>query len=271
MPGSELRVGGPFCRPGGSSLDAATQRADERVAQGRRLDRLRRGGPRLRRGDRGGRRRRGRRSAAQRRRAPPGSRRSARGRRGPASGGRPRRHRTPTRRPLPRRAPRRQSPGAVTAMPRCSSWATRIRRFVGLSSTTSTRRPVSSTGATGCPAPAPSPTTASASGTRIVSVNVLPSPGMPLLSATSEPSISSARRRLIARPRPVPPNRRAIDASAWLNDWNSRPIRSAGMPIPVSGTASRISHVASAGRAGGVGLARRAAIRSPARRPRRSR
>ena len=111
-----------------------------------------------------------------------------------------------------------------------------------MSSTTSTRRPASSTGATGGVARAPSATAASASGTRIVSVNVLPSPGTPLLSATSEPSISSDRRRLIARPRPVPPNRRAIVASAWLNDWNRRPIRSAGMPIPVSETASRISH-----------------------------
>ena len=58
-----------------------------------------------------------------------------------------------------------------------------------------------------------------------------------LLSAVTVPSMSSARRRLIASPRPVPPYRRAIDASAWLNDLNSRPSRSGGMPMPVSLTA----------------------------------
>ena len=81
---------------------------------------------------------------------------------------------------------------------------------------------------------APTATAACAPAPGSSSVNVLPSPGTPALSATSDPSISSERRRLIASPRPVPPNRRAIDASAWLNDWKSRPIRSGGMPMPVS-------------------------------------
>ena len=45
----------------------------------------------------------------------------------------------------------------------------------------------------------------------------------------------------MARPRPVPPYRREIDASAWLNDWNRRPIRSGGMPMPVSRTSTVIS------------------------------
>ena len=60
----------------------------------------------------------------------------------------------------------------------------------------------------------------------------------------SRPS-SSASRRLMASPRPVPPYRREIDASAWLNDWKSRSIRSAGMPMPVSRTS-----IASAQRSG---------------------
>jgi hypothetical protein len=39
---------------------------------------------------------------------------------------------------------------------------------------------------------------------------------------------------LIARPRPVPPYFRAVDASAWENSWNSLPICSRVMPTPVS-------------------------------------
>ena len=46
---------------------------------------------------------------------------------------------------------------------------------------------------------------AAAAGARNVSRKRLPWPPAPLLSATSVPSISSARRRLMASPRPVPP------------------------------------------------------------------
>ena len=38
------------------------------------------------------------------------------------------------------------------------------------------------------------------------------------------PPISSASRRLIARPRPVPPYLRVVDESTCEKDWNSRPI-----------------------------------------------
>ena len=58
----------------------------------------------------------------------------------------------------------------------------------------------------------------------IVTWKVLPSPGTPALSAHIVPPIASASRFEIASPSPVPPYRRLIDASAWLNDWNSRPI-----------------------------------------------
>ena len=121
----------------------------------------------------------------------------------------------------------RGEPVALKVIPQRSSSLVTIRRFVALSSTTRTWRPLRSTptigdGASGEPV-------ASAS---IVSRNVLPWPATPVLSATSDPCMSSARRRLIARPRPVPPYRREIEASAWLNDWNSRAIRSGGMPMP---------------------------------------
>ena len=60
----------------------------------------------------------------------------------------------------------------------------------------------------------------------IVRWNVLPSPGTPALSAHIVPPIASASRLEIASPRPVPPYLRLVAASAWLNDWNMRPIDS---------------------------------------------
>ncbi len=37
-------------------------------------------------------------------------------------------------------------------------------------------------------------------------------------------------------PRPVPPNRRVVDESAWAKAWNSSPESSTAMPMPVSRT-----------------------------------
>jgi len=48
------------------------------------------------------------------------------------------------------------------------------------------------------------------------------------------PPMRSTRRRLIASPRPVPPKRRVVETSTWVNEWNSRPMASGGMPMPVS-------------------------------------
>ena len=48
--------------------------------------------------------------------------------------------------------------------------------------------------------------------TSIVAVNVLPRPGS--LWTVSVPPIASTIRRLIARPRPVPPNFRVTELSA---------------------------------------------------------
>ena len=78
---------------------------------------------------------------------------------------------------------------------------------------------------------------ASAVGAWIVKKNVDPLPG-PSLVAHMRPPISSARRLLIARPRPVPPYLRVVDESACENDWNSRPMPSADRPMPVSRTAN---------------------------------
>src|SRR4030095_14035112 len=50
----------------------------------------------------------------------------------------------------------------------------------------------------------------------------------------------------MARPSPVPPYRRVVEASIWLNDWNSRSSRSGAIPMPVSRTENARSY----GRAG---------------------
>ncbi len=69
--------------------------------------------------------------------APTGSPRPGPCRRARASAGRSRRRRTPPAWPSPGRAPRATTPVAVTTSPSRSSWLTRIRRLVALSSTTS--------------------------------------------------------------------------------------------------------------------------------------
>ena len=105
-------------------------------------------------------------------------------------------------------------------------------RLDSLSSTTSTRRPMRpSIVISGRASPVPG-----ATGETSVKWNVLPLPGSPSLSAQTLPPISSASRRLIASPRPVPPNRRVTDASAWLNDWNRRSSSPAECPRPCRGS-----------------------------------
>ena len=64
---------------------------------------------------------------------------------------------------------------------------------------------------------------------------VLPTPAW--LSTQIRPPIISTSRLLIASPRPVPPNLRVVEASAWLNAWNRRAICSGVIPMPVSRTA----------------------------------
>ncbi len=57
-------------------------------------------------------------------------------------------------------------------------------------------------------------------GSRIVKVE--PRPGS--LSTVISPPIIWQKRRLITRPRPVPPYLLAVEEEAWENSWNSLPI-----------------------------------------------
>ena len=64
----------------------------------------------------------------------------------------------------------------------------------------------------------------------------MPAPGA--LVIVISPPISSARRRQITRPRPVPPKRRVVPTPACVKGWKSSSWTSAAMPMPVSRTAS---------------------------------
>ena len=65
---------------------------------------------------------------------------------------------------------------------------------------------------------------------------VLPLPGS--LSAQMAPPISSTSLLEIVSPSPVPPKRRVVDPSACSNGWKMVCNLSAGMPMPVSETAT---------------------------------
>ena len=119
-------------------------------------------------------------------------------------------------------------------MPQACNCRVRMRRLVALSSTIRTRFSFRAGWM-------PCRSRRLRSGIATVSVWMVkwkaePSPGIPLLSAHILPPIRLVRRLLMANPRPVPPYLREVEESAWLKDWNSRPIRSAGMPMPVSRT-----------------------------------
>ena len=201
-----IAIGRPPAPAAGRVTRRPEQDRCDRVVQGGRLDRLRQPGRHRRslavaqadrREDDDGRRRR----AAVRRGADDRGRR-ARRRPSRASGDPTARCRI-ARPPRASRAPRAASPSRAAPSPTRAVCATRIRRFVALSSTMSTVRP----GEVGLdPHRARGRhRAAAATGMRTMRWKTLPSPATPLLSAVSEPSISSARRRLIARPRPVPP------------------------------------------------------------------
>ena len=125
--------------------------------------------------------------------------------------------------PSQRSASRRRCRWRATACPTWPPAGRATRRLVALSSTTSTRLPCSA----GC-APTKSRWRAGGSsahaGASMVNWNVEPVPGR-RSRAHMRPPISSARRLLIARPRPVPPYLRVVEESACVNDWNSRPMR----------------------------------------------
>ena len=110
-----------------------------------------------------------------------------------------------------------------------------MRRFVGLSSTHSARSPSRAAGRKGAGGGASeAPTTTSKA-----NVEPWPGAGAGTLSTVTPPPISVASRREMARPSPVPPYFRVVDASAWVNAWNSRACCRAVIPTPVSRTANR--------------------------------
>ena len=71
-------------------------------------------------------------------------------------------------------------------------------------------------------------------GRRTVKIEPLPAS---LVTLTSPP-IMRASLRVMASPRPVPPKRRAVEESAWVNSSNSFACCSGVMPMPVSATAN---------------------------------
>ena len=71
--------------------------------------------------------------------------------------------------------------------------------------------------------------------------NVDPFPGS--LSTVMSPPIIWQKRLLMARPRPVQPYLLAVAEDACENSWNSLPICSGVMPMPVSATESVIQSV----------------------------
>ena len=100
-------------------------------------------------------------------------------------------------------------------------------RFVGLSSTASTRCPQSWNGSVSVS------TVAAACFSSVSSnQNVLPLPGS--LSSQMRPPMSSISCRVIVSPSPVPPYRRVVLPSAWVKLSNTAACCSTGMPIPVS-------------------------------------
>ena len=153
-----------------------------------------------------------------------------------------------------------------TSVIRCPIFSSRRRArrwFTGLSSATRMRRPrpsslgtggnmggskggasgidarAASNGDKGRSGPACSCTAASRSGT--LKRKVLPSPGA--LSTAISPCIKMASRRQIVKPRPVPPNWRVVEPSTWAKASKIIACLSAGMPMPVSATASTTRHV----------------------------
>jgi hypothetical protein len=50
-------------------------------------------------------------------------------------------------------------------------------------------------------------------------VKVVPAPASPALCSVIAPPINVINCRLMASPNPVPPKRRAIELSSWLNGW----------------------------------------------------
>ena len=109
-------------------------------------------------------------------------------------------------------------------------WVSSVRRWRsrGSAQMNSTRRGASA--ATACRSPA-------TLNSGISIQNVEPAPGRDC--TPMRPCIRSTMRLQMVRPRPVPPYRRVVDASAWVKAWNSRACCCSSMPMPVSRTSKR--------------------------------
>ena len=124
---------------------------------------------------------------------------------------------------------------SVCRQPQASSMPATTLRLVALSSTARMRTPVTSIGSRRS-SPLPR-TVASCLANCAVNQKVEPTPGS--LATPISPPMSCTRRRQMDRPRPVPPNRRVVEASACVNASNNTSSLSAAMPMPVSRTSKR--------------------------------
>jgi hypothetical protein len=116
--------------------------------------------------------------------------------------------------------------------PQTLRFCSRITRLVRLSSTTSTRTSwrAAREGA--------GLLSIGAADSRVrVNQNVLPFPAS--LSTPTWPPMRSTSFLQMASPSPVPPNRRVVDASAWMKLSKSRFCCAASIPMPVSVTSKR--------------------------------
>ena len=120
----------------------------------------------------------------------------------------------------------------------------RIARLVVLSSTTSTGSPSRLTWRDAGASRGMSWTSRAA-----LKEKVAPWPGV--LSTQRRPPISATSCEEMVSPRPVPPNRRAVDVSAWLKAWKMSACLSSGIPGPVSATETCEQEFLRLGRAAG--------------------
>ena len=131
----------------------------------------------------------------------------------------------------PRRRRRRCRPGsrACVSMPATTSWFTAV-----VLGEQDARRRHGIDPARRCAARASGSTPRSSA-----SSNQKVEPSSSRLSTPTRPPISSASSLTIARPRPLPPWRRVLDASTWVNASNTESNWSSAMPMPVSRTSKR--------------------------------
>ncbi len=125
------------------------------------------------------------------------------------------------------------APSSATASrnPSACSIRPRARRASSRSSTSSACQPAAAQ------TPGNAVVTVRPIASRAVNQKLLPCPGS--LVTPISPSIISASRRVIASPRPLPPKRLVVDASACEKASNSVPCRSRAMPMPLSRTLNR--------------------------------